>query len=292
MKLSKNLEHDTRVLFGTRDDNNTKFLYKCSCNKKAPSEYFFLLSFLRCAPPFVQLPIKFPYIFCSFLYKHVRETGTYFLFIFSLFISAATFLANILASKMVSYCSDSRMNVLNVYFAPFRSILFLVCAQLQCICVYGIGIRKNIYGKIIIFHFRKAFAWVCVFFPLVSFCVRWPDAAWCQYTNDIALAFYLVNKFVAVVVVCLSLATELISMEIDPKMYVTMDVTQPNCNHIRNVPSWFRVRADWNSKIVFDISFIRFGTYLECDSLLRFVLVGNRSFHISHTPFPFYSLLF
>lgn len=112
---------------------------KYICNKKKPQANNF---FSRCVP-FVQLPIKFSYIFCSIWFEHVPTgRGTYFLFIFSLFVS----LLRYTSWRCSCFCSFSKfyvkqhrqrrslcffllyscMNVLNIYFAHFDTIFFSV----------------------------------------------------------------------------------------------------------------------------------------------------------------------
>lgn len=73
---------------------------------------------------------------------------------------------------------------------------------------------------------------------------------------------------------CLCPVAKLISMEIDPfgrmiernhsQPFSLVDFKRPN--HQTN---------NWNSKIIFDIILIRIGTFFECNSLLRFVLLGK-----------------
>lgn len=158
-KICEDLEHD--ISLKPKEEEKREKEKKNRIIKKPQAEFFF-----RCVP-FLQLPIKkISYIFCSFRLKHVREKETYFLFIFSLLV-----LYFIFAGKLISWWTlytvnvlvhsapstrHSRINVLNVDFAHFDTIRFVSFAGLlDAVCnLYSlsssVGVRKNIYGKIII----------------------------------------------------------------------------------------------------------------------------------------------
>lgn len=162
--------------------------------KKAPSEIFFpLYSFPSIANKNV------PYIFCSFWLETRTEKGTYFLFIFSLFVSFCFLLESLFSwstcavqpsARHSHIAFDSRMNVLNVDFAHFDTFRFCfgsvysgmirfsllghwIC-RMQFIFTFECQwCSPNIYGKIIIICLfpqgNFVFWFATVFFSLSRF---------------------------------------------------------------------------------------------------------------------------
>lgn len=152
--------------------------------KKAPSEIFFqLYSFPSIANKNV------PYIFCSFWLETRTERGTYFLFIFSLFVSFCFLLESLFSwstcavqpsARHSHIAFDSRMNVLNVDFAHFDTFRFC------CGSVHSATIRFSLLGQ-----------WICRMQFIFTF-----ECQWCSpniYGKIIIICLFPQGNFVFLV---------------------------------------------------------------------------------------------